>query len=149
MNMFVARFRDIAKGVLTGFDRIVFKESILPLMHAKGAMSFCCAHGIRNKDIKVWAMKQTGQVVLDSPHFEVGGPVDHVQYPGTIRGATTHARKTPFDTEPKRFSQFPSGGVICEHIPVNAPVFAGKSGEQRRGQRTRDIRTVRHDWTQK
>jgi hypothetical protein len=47
MNMFVAKFRDVVKGILTGFDRIVFKGMILPLMDAKGAMSFCRAHSIR------------------------------------------------------------------------------------------------------
>lgn len=63
MNIFVAKFRDIIKGILTGFDRIVFKGSILPLAHAAGAMSFCQTHGIRNKDFKRWAMAQTALVV--------------------------------------------------------------------------------------
>jgi hypothetical protein len=63
MNLFVAKFRDVVKGILTGFDRIVFKGSILPLCHAAGAMSFCQSHGIRNKDFKSWAMSQTEQVV--------------------------------------------------------------------------------------
>ena len=63
MNMFVTKFKDIVKGIMTGFDRIVFKGSILPLMNAKGAMSFCQTHGIRNKDFKSWAMEQTSQVV--------------------------------------------------------------------------------------
>ncbi len=63
MNIFVAKFRDLIKGILTGFDRIVFKGSILPLTHAEGAMSFCQGHGIRNKDFKQWAMAQTDLVV--------------------------------------------------------------------------------------
>jgi hypothetical protein len=63
MNTFVARFGDIVKGILTGFDRIVFKGSMLPLMYAKGAMGFCRSHGIRNKDFKSWAMAQTAEVV--------------------------------------------------------------------------------------
>lgn len=69
MNMFVAKFRDIVKGIITGFDRIVFKGSILPLMYAKGAMSFCRTHGIRNKDFKAWAMDQTGQVVASAESY--------------------------------------------------------------------------------
>jgi hypothetical protein len=63
MNMFVAKFRNVVKGIMTGFDRIVFKGSILPLMHATGAMSFFQSRGILNKDFKSWAMEQTGQVV--------------------------------------------------------------------------------------
>lgn len=46
MNIVVAKFRDMVKGIITGFDRIVFKGTILPLAHAGGAMRFCLAHGI-------------------------------------------------------------------------------------------------------
>ena len=69
MNLFVAKCQDIVKGILTGFDRIVFKGSILPLMYAEGAMSFCRAHGIRNKDFKPWAMEQTSQVVESAQRY--------------------------------------------------------------------------------
>ena len=40
MNMFVTKFQNVVKGILNGFDRIVFKGSMLPLMSAKGAMRF-------------------------------------------------------------------------------------------------------------
>jgi len=63
MNLFVAKFQDVVKGVLTGFDRIVFKGTILPLACAAGAMSFCQSHRIRNKDFKRWAIEQTALVV--------------------------------------------------------------------------------------
>jgi len=69
MNMFVARFRDIIKGVLTGFDRMVFKGTMLPLAHAAGAMSFFQARGIRNKDFKSWAMAQTQQVIQSAQDY--------------------------------------------------------------------------------
>ena len=69
MNLFVAKYRDIVKGILTGFDRIVFKGSILPLMYAQGAMNFCKSHGILNKDFKSWAMEQTGQVVGSAERY--------------------------------------------------------------------------------
>ena len=75
MHQFVAKFWDVIKGTLTGFDRIVFKGSILPLAHAAGAMSFCMAHGIRNKDFKRWAIEQTRQVVQSAERYarEHGG----------------------------------------------------------------------------
>ena len=69
MNMFVAKFRDVIKGIMTGFDRIVFKGSMLPLMSAKGAMRFCQSHGIRNKDFKSWAIAQTSQVVESAQRY--------------------------------------------------------------------------------
>ena len=71
MNLFVAKFRDVVKGVLTGFDRIVFKGTILPLAYAAGAMRFCLGRGIRNKDFKSWAMEQTQQVVEEAQRWAV------------------------------------------------------------------------------
>ena len=69
MNMMVAKIKDRVKGIINGFDRIVFKGSILPLMKATGAMDFCCSHRIRNKDFKDWAMAQTQQIVEDAKSY--------------------------------------------------------------------------------
>jgi len=69
MNIFLAKFRDVIKGIITGFDRIVFKGTILPLTNAAGAMSFCESHGIRNKDFKRWAIEQTKQVVQSAEQY--------------------------------------------------------------------------------
>ena len=63
MNALVQKFSDVVKGVLNGFDRIVFKGSILPLMHDKGVMDFCRARGILNKEYKDWMQTQTAKVV--------------------------------------------------------------------------------------
>jgi hypothetical protein len=63
MNAFVAKFQHIVKGIISGFDRIVFKGTILPLMHDKGAMRFCREKGILNKDFKEWMQTQTGEII--------------------------------------------------------------------------------------
>jgi len=63
MKKLIERFSAIVKGSISGFDRIVFKGHILPLMAAKGAMSFCRAKGILNKDYKKWMMEQTSRLV--------------------------------------------------------------------------------------
>ena len=52
MKKLVARFGKAVKGVLSGFDRIVFKGTILPLAHEDGAMSFLGASGVLNRDYK-------------------------------------------------------------------------------------------------
>jgi len=52
MKELVARFGKAVKGVLTGFDRIVFKGTILPLAHEDGAMSFLGWRGVLNRDYK-------------------------------------------------------------------------------------------------
>ena len=57
MKKLIERFSDLVKGSITGFDRIVFKGFILPLMSAKGAMRFCGFNNILNKDYKKWMME--------------------------------------------------------------------------------------------
>ena len=96
MNVFVAKFRDVIKGMLTGFDRIVFKGSILPLAHAAGAMSFCLARGIRNKDFKRWAMDQTALVVDAAQRYAVehgGRGIQPIVYSKTRKEDLAHKRQ--------------------------------------------------------
>ena len=47
------RFGSMIKGSITGFDRIVLKGIITPLMFAKGAMMFCQRNHILNKDYRL------------------------------------------------------------------------------------------------
>ena len=63
MRPLVARFGKAVKGVLTGFDRIVFKGTILPLAHEDGAMSFLSGRGVLNRDYKTWMQAQTAALV--------------------------------------------------------------------------------------
>lgn len=63
MNKLIERFSNLVKGSITGFDRIVFKGFILPLMAAKGAMDFCRNNGILNKNYKKWMLAQTACLV--------------------------------------------------------------------------------------
>jgi hypothetical protein len=69
MNMIVTNFKNVVKGVLNGFDRIVFKGYLRPLMNASGVTRFCKNHGILNKDYKSWMMEQTEQIVSDATHY--------------------------------------------------------------------------------
>jgi hypothetical protein len=79
MNLFVAKFSHIIKGVMTGFDRIVFKGSILPLCYANGAMRFFASRGVRNKDFKRWAIEQTTHVVEGAECFAASQGVDRIE----------------------------------------------------------------------
>ena len=69
MNAFVQKFSSIVKGTLTGFDRIVFKGSILPLMYDEGVMSFCRGRNILNKDYKSWMLEQTGKIIDSATQY--------------------------------------------------------------------------------
>jgi hypothetical protein len=63
VNSLVRRFGAAVKGILTGFDRIVFKGTILPLTHEEGAMSFLRWRGVLNRDYKKWMQGQTDALV--------------------------------------------------------------------------------------
>lgn len=63
MNAFIQRFSQLVKGVISGFDRIVFKGSILPLSYAEGMTEFCRQRGILNKDYKNWVTARSAALV--------------------------------------------------------------------------------------
>ena len=59
MKSFIDRFSNLVKGTISGFDRIVFKGLVLPLMSTSQVMTFCRSRGILNKNYKAWIMDQT------------------------------------------------------------------------------------------
>jgi len=63
MNRLIERLGNAVKGVLTGFDRIVFKGSILPVCYADGVMDFLHFRGVLNKDYKKWMLAQTNSLI--------------------------------------------------------------------------------------
>jgi hypothetical protein len=69
MNQFVQKFSSVVKGVLTGFDRIVFKGSVLPLVYEEGARGFLRGLGILNKDYKQWMVAQSAKIVEDATAY--------------------------------------------------------------------------------
>ncbi len=78
MRELIARFGKAVKGVLTGFDRIVFKGTILPLAHEEGAMSFLRWRGVLNRDYKSWMRAQTEALITAVDHTvreQTGKPI--------------------------------------------------------------------------
>jgi hypothetical protein len=59
MKLFIDKFSNLVKGTISGFDRIVFKGLVLPLMSANQVMTFCSSrirmikhtNGIARRDI--------------------------------------------------------------------------------------------------
>ena len=96
MNVFVSKFQDVIKGMLTGFDRIVFKGTLLPLAHAAGAMSFCRGHGICNKDFKSWVMKHTRDVIASAESYaqtHCGQGIEPIRLSKTRKEDIAHKRQ--------------------------------------------------------
>lgn len=63
MITLLQRLADGVKGVISGFDRIVFKGSILPIMYKEGAASFLRSRNVLNKEYRDWVTKQTQNIV--------------------------------------------------------------------------------------
>jgi len=63
MDLLLNKFSKIIKGVITGFDRIVFKGMLQPIMYSMGMMSFLYSRNVLNKDFKEYAMKQSKKII--------------------------------------------------------------------------------------
>ena len=63
MDTLLNRFREKVNSVIEGFDRIVFKGMIRPIMHAPGMESFLVARRVKNKDFKSYATAQSKAIV--------------------------------------------------------------------------------------
>src|SRR3989339_2109791 len=63
MNILIKRFSGLFKGVVSGFDRIVFKGMIRPLIYPEGAESFFRRRGVLNKNYKGWVTGQSEKLV--------------------------------------------------------------------------------------
>ena len=63
MDTLLSKFKEVVNGVITGFDRILFKGMVRPIMHAVGMQDFLIARGVKNKDFKDYAIKQSKTIV--------------------------------------------------------------------------------------
>lgn len=62
MDKFIARHRSLVAGVLSGFDRLVFRGSLLPLVRDGGMFSFLERAGIRLLDFKNFVLGTSERV---------------------------------------------------------------------------------------
>ena len=59
----IDRIGDAIVSCISGFDRLMLKGCIRPLMYAEGAMEFLRHRKVLNKDYKEWAQDQSRQLV--------------------------------------------------------------------------------------
>lgn len=57
------RFGNLVKGTITGFDRLIFKGYLKPIMFTAGMQSLLYNKNILNKDYKKWMLSQTDSIV--------------------------------------------------------------------------------------
>jgi len=81
MDTLLCKFGAKVNSVVTGFDRIVFKGIVRPIMHAAGMTSFLVARRIMNKDFKEYAIAQSQAIVRSAEEFsfrELGCGVEYI-----------------------------------------------------------------------
>jgi hypothetical protein len=96
MDTLLDRFSAKVNSVITGFDRIVFKGIVRPIMHAAGMTSFLMARGVLNKDFKGYAIKQSQAIVSSAEEYsrrELGVGVEYIPSLNTRKEALAHDRQ--------------------------------------------------------
>lgn len=104
MGKIIERFAGLVKGSITGFDRIVFKGLIRPLMSAKEVMKFCASKGILNKNYKKWMTEQSQLLTQNADQYAK----DHCGQ-GIIPLSTWRLRKEELAHERQKQEQIQSG----------------------------------------
>ena len=66
MQSFLARHRHRITGVLSGFDRLVFRGSLRQLSYCDGMLAFLSHKRILLKDFRDWAIDLTSKIVRQS-----------------------------------------------------------------------------------
>ena len=96
MDTLLNRLDTSVNSTICGFDRIVFKGIIRPIVHSAGMMSFLVAHKVLNKDFKTWAMKQSKLIVESAEEMsqrECGRKVDYISSINTRKEELAHTRQ--------------------------------------------------------
>jgi len=83
MERFVARYRSLITGVLTGFDRLVFRGHLLPLVRDGGMFFFLERAGVRLLDFKRFVTATTERIrqAALAEARELERPVRYLQSP--------------------------------------------------------------------
>ena len=56
MERFVARYRPLVTSILSGFDRLVFRGTLIPLIRERGMQAFLSKAGVRLLDFKSFVL---------------------------------------------------------------------------------------------
>jgi len=84
MKTFLQRFAAAVWGVLSGFDRVVFKGRLPQLYSPEGMNCYASANHVRRRDVKAHAQEVTRQVLAAS-RLESAKAAGRFQYVSSAR----------------------------------------------------------------
>ena len=96
MDTLLSRFNTKVNSVITGFDRIVFKGIVRPIMYSAGMESFLVARKVLNKDYKDYAIKQSQAIVSAAEEIEQvkdGGGITYIPSHNERKETLAHKRQ--------------------------------------------------------
>jgi len=106
VRRFVAQFGSLITGVLSGFDRLVFRGSLIPLHRPGGMFVFLERAGVRLLDFKKYVLRTSEQVKVASLQEARAGDRP-VRYLRSSRGSKEVLARTLLAENPT------DQGVIC------------------------------------
>ena len=106
MERFIARYRSLVTGVLSGFDRLVFRGSLLPLVRDGGRFLFLERAGVRLLDFKDFVVS-TSERIKPAAYAEARGLGRPVRY---LESSATNKEKL---AEQLLAEQPVERGLIC------------------------------------
>jgi hypothetical protein len=127
MDTLLHRYSEKIKGVIEGFDRIVFKGILKPLCFAAGMQSFLGRCGVLNKEYKDWALQQSSAIIRDAEIYtmaQCGTDIRYLPSHNIRKEAQAHERQ-----KEAGITQGLIGTWSClESCNTYKAAFDGKSG---------------------
>lgn len=80
MDTLFHKFAGIVNGVIKGFDRIVFKGHIRPILFAAGMQILLRTQGVLNKDYKDWVTTQSKRIIESATEYSRNHCGHDIQY---------------------------------------------------------------------
>ena len=80
MDTLLHRFEGKIKGVLEGFDRIVFKGLLKPICYAAGMQLLLSQQGVLNKNYKDWVQNKSTAIIRDAEEYTKSHNGTDIQY---------------------------------------------------------------------
>lgn len=96
MDILLNKLGKKVKGIITGFDRIVFKGMLRPMMYAAGMQYFLQSKDILNKDFKNYAMTTSKAIVQSAEEIskkECDGNVTYISSINERKETLAHERQ--------------------------------------------------------
>ena len=102
MDTLFHRFGGKIKGVIEGFDRIVFKGFLNPLCYTTGLLIFLHSRDILNKNYTVWVQENTAAIIRDAEKYslnQIGSGIQYLSSSRTRKEEVAHDQQKELDIQ--------------------------------------------------